>query len=141
MKDTQAIEMYVDSLIVAYLVIVLLMSNSSALFEAESQDPPSSIKSDKLPNGLTSSPQNIDDFFDKVNGILYFGKDIVPCLYHLQALGYVEVNTVRMPSPMERFLGEGNFEQDAVFVREDTGHLSISKPCTCAERIMEEKGV
>ena len=33
--------------------------------------------------------------------------------------------------PMDRFIAEGSTEQYAVFVRADTGKLSISKGCTC----------
>jgi hypothetical protein len=34
-------------------------------------------------------------------------------------------------TPMERFLAEGSAEQGAVFLREDTGEVSIAKGCSC----------
>jgi hypothetical protein len=33
--------------------------------------------------------------------------------------------------PMGRFLGEGPGEQPAVFIRDDTGEVSLFKGCTC----------
>jgi hypothetical protein len=35
--------------------------------------------------------------------------------------------------PMDRFLAEGPTEQSALFIREDSGELSIKKDCTCAD--------
>jgi len=40
-------------------------------------------------------------------------------------------NGTKGVSPMERFLAEGPDEQSALFIRADTGKLSINKGCTC----------
>jgi len=34
--------------------------------------------------------------------------------------------------PMDSFLGEGPGEQPAVFIRDDTGEVSLYKGCTCS---------
>jgi hypothetical protein len=56
-------------------------------------------------------------------------------ILHMQASG-------RQPGyglgVMDRFIDEGPAEQYAVFVRADTGKLSISKQCFCKERKAEK---
>jgi hypothetical protein len=43
-------------------------------------------------------------------------------------------------NPMEKFLAEGASEQYAVFIRPDTGELSISKRCTCLKMTEGQTG-
>jgi hypothetical protein len=38
-------------------------------------------------------------------------------------------------NPMERFLVEGPAEQGTLFIRTDTGELSIAKGCTCGNDV------
>lgn len=55
------------------------------------------------------------------------------CPYHsrgVQVLG-AKANQRRGLGPMDRFMAEGPSEQYAVFLRPDTGKLSISRDCIC----------
>jgi hypothetical protein len=53
------------------------------------------------------------------------------CPYHIKLLAMKSNANTKNMTPMERFLAEGSAEQSAVFLREDTGELSIAKGCTC----------
>ncbi|KAF2250293.1 hypothetical protein BU26DRAFT_518703 [Trematosphaeria pertusa] len=53
------------------------------------------------------------------------------CPYHANVLAMNSNTTSKGLTPMQRFLSEGATEQSALFVRPDTGELSISKGCTC----------
>jgi hypothetical protein len=54
-----------------------------------------------------------------------------PCPYHAAIVNLEPVQDNNEYNPMDRFLGEGPNEQPAVFIRDDTGQVSLSKGCTC----------
>ncbi len=56
---------------------------------------------------------------------------IYTCSYHARALLIDNDTNTPDLGLMDRFLAEGPAEQSALFIRADTGQLSIHKDCTC----------
>jgi hypothetical protein len=57
------------------------------------------------------------------------------CPYHVKVLAMTPNATTTNMDPMERFLVEGPAEQGILFIRMDTGELSIAKGCTCGNDV------
>jgi hypothetical protein len=55
----------------------------------------------------------------------------IACSYHKAILNMEIISENVGVHPMDKFLGEGSGEQSAVFIRNDTGELSLAKVCTC----------
>ena len=64
------------------------------------------------------------------------------CPYHGPIVGmtYTHQHSGQGLNPMNRFLAEGPGEQNALFIRADTGEVSTSRGCTCSAYVHEQHG-
>lgn len=86
-------------------------------------------------NHSASVVLDVDMYMASVDqAMLYNSNQLVLCSYHRELVLGLGNMTREGQGIMERFLAEGMSEQNAVFVH-PAGDLSITKPCTCGEKI------